>query len=324
MRMKLVLSGGGLAALLLVGCHGEGAGGALKVSGNIETVETQLAFKIPGRMVERALDEGDVVKAGQVVARLDSEDLEQQVAAARAAADAAQAALRELENGYRKEDVAQAKARLDAASAEAQRLSADDARQKELFKREVISAREYEASHTALLAAQAAERQAAEQYALMKRGFRPEQVEQARARLEQARQALAMAQTRLGYAQLLSPVSGVVLSKSAEPGEVLAAGAPVVTVGNLSHVYLRAYVEETDLGKVKLGQTVAVTCDSFPGKAFEGRVSFISPEAEFTPKSVQTQKERVKLVYRIKVDVANPAQELKPGMPADGTIETGG
>jgi HlyD family secretion protein len=313
----------GLAALVLLGCNGRGGTDAIEVSGNIETIETQVSFKIPGRMLERTVDEGDDVKAGQVVARLDSEDLKQRVAANQAAVDAAQAVLRELESGYRKEDVAQAKARLDAASAEVKRLAADDARQEELFKREVISAREYDASHTAFLAAQAGERQAAEQYALLKRGYRSEQIDQARAQLEQAKQALALARTQLGYAELFSPVSGVVLSKNAEPGEVLAAGAPVVTVGDVSHVYLRAYVEETDLGKVKLGQKVKVTCDSYPSKAFEGRVSFISPEAEFTPRSVQTQKERVKLVYRIKVDVANPAQELKPGMPADGVIEVG-
>lgn len=322
MNGRLVLSFSGLAFLLLLGCGG-GDAGALRVSGNIETVETPLAFQVSGRLVERTVDEGDVVKAGQVVARLDGEDLKRQVALSQAAVDAARAALRELENGYRKEDVAQAKARLEAASAEARHLASEDARQEALFQKEVISAREYEASHTALLAAQAAERQAAEQYALLKRGYRPEQKDQARARLEEAEQALALARTRLGYAELVSPVSGVVLSRNAEPGEVLAAGAPVVTVGDIHRVYLRAYVEETDLGKVKLGQRVKVTCDSYPGKAFEGRVSFLSPEAEFTPKSVQTTKERVKLVYRIKVDVANPEEELKPGMPADGVIEIG-
>jgi len=131
---------------------------------------------------------------------------------------------------------------------------------------------------------------------------------------------LALARTRLSYATVFSPLSGTVLSKNAEPGEFVAAGTPVVTVADLREVWLRGYIPETDLGKLRLGQEVAVTTDSYPGKKYEGRVTFIAQEAEFTPKSVQTQKERVKLVYRIKVTIANPAAELKPGMPADGAI----
>lgn len=131
---------------------------------------------------------------------------------------------------------------------------------------------------------------------------------------------MELARTRLSYATVASPLSGTVLSKNVEPGDYVAAGTPVVTVGTLADVWLRAYIEETDLGRVKLGQAVDVTADTFPGKKYAGRVSFISPQAEFTPKSVQTRKERVKLVYRIKVDIPNPEMELKPGMPADGTI----
>ncbi len=323
-RITLTASGAALAAVLaLISCGRGDAGGAIKVSGNIETDETQISFRVPGRMAVRLVDEGDAVKAGQVVARLDSTDLSQQVALRQADADAAAAALKELQDGYRKEDVAQARARLDAAEAEVNRLKADDARQQDLFKREVISAREYDASHAALLTAQAQQRAAAEQYALMKSGYRREQIDQTRAKLDAANQALDLAKTQLGYATAVSPLSGVVLSKNAEPGEVLAAGAPVVTVGDIRKVYLRAYIDEADLGRVKLGQEVKVTTDSYPGKVYKGRIVFISPEAEFTPKMVQTQRERVKLVYRIKIDISNPDQELKPGMPADGEIEVG-
>ena len=129
-----------------------------------------------------------------------------------------------------------------------------------------------------------------------------------------------MAETRLGYATLASPLSGVVLSKNVEPGEFVAAGTPLVTVGDLENVWLRAYINETDLGRVKVGQRVRVTADTYPGKRYEGRVSFIASQAEFTPKNVQTEKERVKLVYRVKVDIRNPNMELKPGMPADAEI----
>ncbi len=309
-----------LASLAVLGmaaasaCGGKGNG--LEASGNIEATEVQLSFRVPGRMAARLVDEGDRVKAGQLVARLDDSDLKQQVALRQADMAVAEASLSELTNGYRKEDVAQAKAALDAASAEATRLADDDERQSALLKKEVISQKEYDFSHAALLAAQASQRKAQEQYALMTKGPRPEQIAQAKARAEAAAQALALSETQLGYAEITSPLDGMVLSKSAEAGEVLAPGAPVVTVADLRDVYMRAYVDETDLGRVRLGQKAAVTVDAFPGKSFDGRVTFISSEAEFTPKSVETKKERVKLVYRIKIEVANPEMDLKPGMPA--------
>jgi len=122
----------------------------------------------------------------------------------------------------------------------------------------------------------------------------------------------------------VSPIDGVVLTKAAEVGEVLAAGTAVITVGDLDHPWLRAYINERDLGRVNLGDKVKVTTDSFPGKVYWGRISFISSEAEFTPKQIQTKEERVKLVYRIKIDLENLNHELKSNMPADAEILTGG
>lgn len=133
-------------------------------------------------------------------------------------------------------------------------------------------------------------------------------------------QTLTLAETRLGYATVRSPLTGVVLAKHTEPGEYVAPGTPVVTVGDLVHVWLRAYINETDLGRVTVGQQARVSTDTYPGKVYEGRVSFIASQAEFTPRNVQTKAERVKLVYRIKVDIANPKMELKPGMPADAEV----
>ena len=157
--------------------------------------------------------------------------------------------------------------------------------------------------------------------ALMEKGARREQVDQARARLQLAEASQALAQTRLGYAELTAPLDGVVLTENVEPGEFVAAGTPVVTIGALDPVWLRAYIGETDLGRVKLGQTARVSTDTWPGKAYRGTVTFIAQDAEFTPKNVQTEKERVKLVYRIKITIPNLDQELKPGMPADDVID---
>jgi len=168
--------------------------------------------------------------------------------------------------------------------------------------------------------ARAAVAEAQQRYELVKKGPRQETIEQARARLEQARAALGLAETRRDYATLTCPLSGIVLSEHVETGEYVAPGTPVITVGDLQHVWLRAYVNETDLGRVKLGQRVRLTADTYPGKVYDGVLSFIASEAEFTPKNVQTEQERVKLVYRVKIDLANPDMELKPGMPADAEI----
>jgi HlyD family secretion protein len=347
-------------------------GQVIRVSGNIEVTDAEVSFKIPGRVEARLVDEGETVKAGQTIARLDSAELAQEVAARRAEMQAVQAALAELEAGSRPEEIAQAeasaaqaKARLDEmlagsrpeelsaaeavlqrAKAEAERARLDAERYEGLYKKEIVSAQQYDAARTAYETALARQREAEEQYKLVKEGPRKEQIEQARAawlqtqerfvlvkkgprqetieqaraRLQQAKEGLAVAETRLGYATLTSPLAGVVLSKNVEPGEFVAAGTPIVTVGDLENVWLRAYINETDLGRVKVGQQVRVTTDTYPDKRYEGRVSFIAAQAEFTPKSVQTEKERVKLVYRIKVDIRNPNMELKPGMPADGEI----
>jgi HlyD family secretion protein len=141
-----------------------------------------------------------------------------------------------------------------------------------------------------------------------------------RADISRARAQVAITDTQINDTVVTSPVDGVVLVKSAEVGEVLAAGTTVVTIGDIEHPWLRAYINETDLGRVKLGQMANLNTDSFPGKTYPGRVSFIASEAEFTPKQIQTREERVKLVYRIKIDVDNSSHELKSNMPVDAEI----
>ena len=299
---------------------------------------------------EASRTSAEVEAARAALAKLEAGSRPEEIVEAKAAASQAQARLQELEAGSRPQEVAAAEAAYQSAHADAKRLADDFRRYSGLYKKQLVSTQQYEAARTALQMADARERQAKEQldllkegprkediaqardayaqaeqrYTLVKIGPRREDIEQARARLAQARDSLAIAETRLGYATLVSPMSGVVLSKSVEPGEFVSAGTPIVTVADLENVWLRAYVDETDLGRVKLGQRVRVTTDTYPGKAYEGRVSFISSQAEFTPKSVQTEKVRVKLVYRVKIDIRNPNRELKPGMPADAEIMTGG
>jgi HlyD family secretion protein len=293
----------------------------IRISGNIEVTAVEVSFKIPGRVSERMVDEGAMVKAGQVIARLESEELVHEVALRQADLQAMRAALDELLAGSRKEEIAQAEAILDATEAEAKRSADDFKRQEALFRREVIPKQKFDAARASYDTSCAQVHQAKEALALVREGPRREQIDQARARLSEAEVALALAKTRLGYAILLSPVSGLVMEKNIEPGEQVAAGTPVVTVGELDTVWVRAYINETELGKVRVGQKARVTTDTWPGKVYYGTLTFISSEAEFTPKNVQTQKERVKLVYRVKVTIPNPNMELKPGMPADAEIQ---
>jgi HlyD family secretion protein len=295
-------------------------------------------------------NKAEVEAARAALTKLEVGSRPEEIAEAQAAAGQARARLQELENGSRPQEVAAAQAAYQSARADAKRLADDLHRYSGLYKKQLVSTQQYEAARTASQMAGARERQAKEQLDLMKEGPRKEEIaqardayaraeqqytlvkigprrediEQAQAHFDQARQSLALAETRLGYATLLSPMSGVVLSKSIEPGEYVSPGTPIVTVADLVNVWLRAYVNEADLGRVRLGQRVRVTTDTYPGKVYDGRVSFISSQAEFTPKSVQTQKVRVKLVYRIKIDISNPNMELKPGMPADAEILAGG
>ncbi len=301
-------------------------------------------------MQEASRNKAEVDAARAALAELETGSRPEEIAEAQAAASQARARLQELENGSRPQEIASAEAAYQSAYADAKRLADDLDRYRGLYKKQLVSTQQYEAARTASRMANARQRQAKEQldllkegprkeeiaqardayvraeqqYTLVKIGPRREGIEQARARLDQARESLALAKTRLGYATLRSPMSGFVLSKSIEPGEYVSAGTAIVTVGDLVNVWLRAYVDETDLGRVKLGQRVRVTTDTYPGKVYDGRVSFISSQAEFTPKSVQTEKVRVKLVYRIKIDIRNPDMELKPGMPADAEILTRG
>ena len=299
---------------------------------------------------EVSRNKAEVEAARAALSKLEAGSRPQEIAEARAAASQAQARLQELENGSRPQEIAAAQAAYQSARVDAKRLADDLGRYDGLYKKQLVSTQQYEAARTASEMADARARQAKEQldllkegprkevidqardayaqaeqrYTLAKIGPRKEDIDQARARLGQARESLALAETRLGYATLISPLSGMVLSKSIEPGEYVSPGTPIVTVADLVNVWVRGYVNETDLGRVKLGQAVRVTADTYPGKVYDGRISFISSQAEFTPKSVQTEKVRVKLVYRIKVDIKNPNMELKPGMPVDAEILTGG
>jgi HlyD family secretion protein len=354
----------------------------LTISGNIELTEVNIAFKTSGRLIERDADEGDWVRKGQVIARLDRDQLlaqkDRETAGLESAVDqlaqaetslawekatlaadieqrtadvaSNEARLAELKNGSRPQEKLDAKAAVDAAESEAQRAQADWDRAQPLFKNDDISRQQYDQYRTRWESAVAALKSAREKQALVDVGPRIEVIQAQQGQLERVRGALKMAQAnslemkrreqelttrraeierakaslalidrQLEDTIAICPVDGVVLVKSAEVGEILAPGTTVLTVGDLDHPWLRGYINETDRPRVKIGATANVTTDE-PGKVYKGRVSFIASEAEFTPKQIQTQEERVKLVYRIKIDLENPKHELKSNMPVDAEI----
>jgi len=292
----------------------------IKVSGNIETTEVDVGFKISGRIVSLSLQEGDWVENGKILAKLDDEDLHHRFELAKATLNSAQAKLNKLLAGSRPEELREAEAALHQAQFDLENKQAHYERMKVLFEGHVIPKETLDNAEAGYKIAKATVQRATENYKLVKEGPRKEDIEDAKAQVEQARASLKLAEIQLSYTVLNSPLSGVVLVKSSEMGEVVNPGTSIITLADLENVWLKAYIPETDLSKVKWGQEVIVTTDLRPKKEYKGKISFISSQSEFTPKSIQTEKERVTLVYRIKVDIPNPDRELKPGMPADGKI----
>ena len=361
----------------------EGPEDTIKISGNIELTEVSIGFKTPGKLMELLVEEGDVVKAGQVIGRLDTAQLESQKRMAEAAVAAAEARLDQLRSaisfqeqnlegmtmqrraevavadsqldellaGSRHQEKEQARAAAAQAEAEAARAEADWKRAQTLFATEDISTADRDRAKAAYESTQAALRQLRERLALVEEGARTETIQTAKAQvarakaalrtteagqfdlsrlrkeiparaadIEQAKASLAVIETQLADAITTSPVEGVVLVKSAEAGEVLAAGTTIATIADLAHPWLRGYVGEQFQGRAQLGSKVEVRTDSYPNRTFAGKLSFLAADAEFTPKQIQTEEERMKLVYRVKIDLENPEGALKSNMPADAYI----
>jgi HlyD family secretion protein len=292
----------------------------INVSGNIETTEADVGFKIAGRIISISVQEGDWIEKGKVLAKLDDEDLRQRLELARATLRSAQARLKKLLAGSRPEELREAEAVLHQAQFDLENKQIQYERMKALFEKRVIPKESLDNAGTGYNIAKASLQKAMENYQLVKEGPRTEDIEDAKAQVDQAQASLKLAETQLSYTVLYSPLSGTILVKSGEMGEVVNPGTSILTLANIENVWLKAYIPETELSKVKWGQEVMVTTDLRPQKIYKGRISFISSQAEFTPKQIQTEKERVTLVYRIKIDIPNPDQELKPGMPADGKI----
>jgi HlyD family secretion protein len=305
--------------------------GELYYSGTIEATNSNLAFQVSGRVINVAVREGNAVKKDQLLAELDPTEFQskkEQAQANHSRSINARDQMATILNIYKSTlpaDVVRAETSVTSA-----RDVMDDARKnyqryEQLFKRGVVTEKErdsvklsYDTAKSKLDDAEAALRQAKSN--LKKIEATEQEIEAAVSQIRQAKAASEQSDIQLQYTRLLAPYNGIITSRNVEPGEVVSPGREVLTMADLETVDLKIFVDETEIGKVKPGQDVDVKIDTFPNKVYKGKVAFISPEGEFTPKIIQTKKERVKLVYLVKVSIPNPSFELKSGMPADAWL----
>lgn len=293
----------------------------LRISGNVEAHESVVSFKVQGRIIELPVQEGQLVAQGDLLARLDDDDYRQQVSVDEATVRTREAELELALAGSRTQEIQAAKQSLIDAKADLELKRTEFKRRQALLAEQGVSREDVDSAATQLKRAQAMYERVRHTYDQIVEGTRKEEIAVRRANLDLAREALKMSRVKLAYTVLTAPVSGVVLVRQAELGEVVAPGTPVVTIADINHLWVRGYINETDLGRVRWGQPATVRTDTYPDKRYQGRVSFIASQAEFTPKSVETYKERVTLVYRVKIDLDNPNHELKPGMPVEAVLD---
>ena len=293
----------------------EQAAEGLVLYGNVDVREAELGFRVGGRLAEIVVEEGDHVSPGQLLARLDSEPFEESLALKRAALGQAKANLARLEAGSRPQEIRQAEALVAEREAVLENARLDFERQAALVKNDNVSRAAYDAALARLRTAKAQLRTAEAGLDLARAGFRKEDIAAGRAALGAAEAALDIAATALADTELHAPRAGTILARVREPGTVVASGQTVLTLSIDNPVWVRAYVPEPFLGNIHPGMTAEVLSDSHPEVVYRGHVGFISPTAEFTPKTVETPELRTALVYRLRIIVDNPDQGLRQGMP---------
>jgi HlyD family secretion protein len=327
-RRRLAVAGAvlGLVVIVVLLALARRQGGPSPVagSGTVEATEADLGFQAGGRIHDISVREGDRVGMGQELARLEAAEQEARVAVAQAQLDAARAQLQELQRGARPEELRQARSAEAAAREQMQEAQRALERTRALEEGGAVSREALDQARTAFEVARARHEQAREQLAMVRTGARQERVDAQQAAVRQAEAALAQAEAVLANAIIRAPFAGVVTIRHRQPGEAVAPGAPVLTLMDAEDRWVRFYVREDEIGRVALGQRAEIRMDTFPDSTYAGRVTFISSQAEFTPRNVQTAEQRVKLVYAVRVTITGDAGHvLKPGMPADVVLGGG-
>jgi len=296
-------------------------GNRLTLYGNVDIREVNLGFRVGGRVEQMRFEEGDLVHAGDVMAVLDKAPFRHDLDLATAQLETRRATYQKMQAGTRPEDIAQARARVAEQEATLKNAERIYERQQRLLKKDVASRQTYEDALARKSEAQARLASARAALNLALAGFRSEDIRAAEGELHAAEAQVAQAETRLQDTEVIAPANGTVLTRAVEPGAIVAAGATVYSLSLGSPVWVRAYVAEPNLGRVHPGMPVMVATDG--GGQYHGHVGFISPDAEFTPKTVQTTALRTDLVYRVRIIVDDPDNKLRRGMPVTINITTG-
>jgi HlyD family secretion protein len=311
------------AAALSVACKNGGDSTVVVLSGRLEAPMVDLAPKVAGRVVEVKVREGDRVKAGDLVARLDLGETALAPERDARALQGAEARFQDLKVGSRAAEIKGAEQEVADRRAAVELAKPELERQEILLSKKVGTPRDVDVARTNLERAQANLKMSEERLVLAREGFRQHQTEQARADVGRAQTVLKQSESVAREAEIRAPADGVILHRMAEPGLLLGAGQPAVTMAFADRLYVRTFVPETQLGRVRSGSPAEVTVDAFPGKTFPAKVTEISPDPEFTPKPVDTPRERVNLVYAAKVDLdAGWNASLVPGQPAEVRVKT--
>lgn len=302
-------------------CFSRGRNGVrdsrIRASGTVEVTEVQIAPQIEGRILGLSLDEGDFVSQGQLICHLSLDGLDSDIRAQEAALKRENEKLRELRNGTRPEEIRKAEAELKGKQAQWQQARRDAARFAQLLSEDAVSKKEAELYEENARVLGEAVNSVQQQYLLLKKGPREEEISRQRETVSQVGAQLEAAKLRFSYKKVYSPISGSILSKNFESGEVVSAGTPILTVGDTGDKWVKVYIPASQLDKIRIGQAAEVYADSPPVTPFPGRVKAVAKEAEFNPRLSLTQQERANQVFWVKVEVSGDKGRIKPGMPAD-------
>lgn len=310
-----------LSGMLFISCNNNKRLKSIEASGTIESTNIIVSSKAAGNILTMNFSEGDKVNSGDTVLIIDHEQLELQLHQAIAGKDAAQAQLNLMLKGAREEDIIQAEQNLKQAKVNFETAERDKNRMQKLYDSQSITQKQYEDAVARFELMSAQYKSAQENYSKVRKIFRPEEIEQARANLNKAIAGVELLKKNIRDCYVVSPINGFLVKTFVERGESVTPMSSLFKVSDLDIVELVIYVSTEELGYVKLGQEADVTIDAFKDKVYKGKVTYISPEAEFTPKNIQTKDERTKLVFAVKITIPNKEYDLKSGMPADAVIK---
>lgn len=309
-----------LFSFLIISCGDKKDPGIITASGTIESVNITVSTKLAGQVKLIAVKEGDKVKKGELLAEIDHELLDIQLRQAEANIEGANAQLKLLISGARKEDVRSAQEQVTQAKTNLEQAKTDRDRMKALYESNTVTKKQYDDAVSRYEITLAQYNTSKENLQKVKNIIRPEEIENARANVKRNIASADLLRQNIEDCKIYSPSDGIISKKFVEEGEIVSPSSSILKISDLQTVNLVIYVTETELAKIKLGQKADIKIDSYKDKNYEGKIIFISPEAEFTPKNIQTQDERTKMVFAVKIEINNPQYELKPGMPADAKI----